>query len=330
MKKFIGILLVIVMLFSVAVPVFAAKPENLPEQANEKAKANYQEMLTKLYERDLNKEYGKDVDIYNFYLSGDVMPTPPDGNYGLSDIEGSDIYSRLLVKQLNEDNVANVTGVIKGFDPETEYTVYISNGYEVDTSYPGLLTSNIPAFTFETDEDGNGIFEVTLTNDDVTYEDGIELFSVWINAPGATILISETVTLVDMDIYDFYLSGDVMPSPPYGTADIEDSDVKSKLIVTPLDEDYLVNVAGVMKELNPETEYTVYISNGYEVDTAFPGLLTSNIPAFTFITDEDGNGEWDVNIEDEDVTFEDGIELFSVWINDGVTILISDVVTLTE
>ena len=65
----------------------------------------------------------KEVD---WNLSGDVMPVPP---YGSFDIEGSDIASKLIVNQPNGNVEVTVTGVMKGLDPNTTYTVILSNGY---------------------------------------------------------------------------------------------------------------------------------------------------------------------------------------------------------
>lgn len=63
--------------------------------------------------------------------------------------------------------------------------------------------------------------------------------------------------------YAWHLSGDVMPVPPYGSADIIGSDTASKLIVNQPNGKVDVNVTGVMNGLNPNTTYTVYLSKGY-------------------------------------------------------------------
>lgn len=64
--------------------------------------------------------------------------------------------------------------------------------------------------------------------------------------------------------YDWYLSADVMPVPPYGSGDIPDSDTLSKLIVNQPNGNVEVAVTGAMNKLDPLTEYTVYLSKPYE------------------------------------------------------------------
>jgi hypothetical protein len=56
------------------------------------------------------------------------------------------------------------------------------------------------------------------------------------------------------------LSGDVMPSPPWGLSDITGSDTASKLIVNQPNGNVEVAVTGVMNGLNPNTAYTVFPS----------------------------------------------------------------------
>lgn len=64
--------------------------------------------------------------------------------------------------------------------------------------------------------------------------------------------------------YGWNLSGDVMPVPPYGAADIAGSDTASKLIVNQPNGKVGATVTGVMNGLAPNTTYTVYLSNPYE------------------------------------------------------------------
>lgn len=63
------------------------------------------------------------------------------------------------------------------------------------------------------------------------------------------------------------LSGDVMPSPPWGLSDIPGSDTASKLIVNQPNGNVEVAVTGVMNGLNPNTTYTVYPSNAWSTHT---------------------------------------------------------------
>lgn len=60
------------------------------------------------------------------------------------------------------------------------------------------------------------------------------------------------------------LSGDVMPVPPYGLADIVGSDTASKLIVNRPQGNNQLAITGVMNGLTPNTTYTVYPSNSYQ------------------------------------------------------------------
>ncbi len=60
------------------------------------------------------------------------------------------------------------------------------------------------------------------------------------------------------------LSGEVMPSPPWGLSDILGSDTASKLIVNQPNGNTEVAITGAMNGLHPDTTYTVYLSNTYE------------------------------------------------------------------
>jgi len=61
----------------------------------------------------------------------------------------------------------------------------------------------------------------------------------------------------------WHLSGAVMPVPPYGSGDIPGSDTASTLIVNQPNGNTQVTLNGVMKGLQPNTEYKVYLSKGY-------------------------------------------------------------------
>ena len=71
--------------------------------------------------------------------------------------------------------------------------------------------------------------------------------------------------------YAWYLSGAVMPVPPYGLKDEPGSDTASKLIVNQPNGAVEVTITGVMNGLTPNTTYTVYLANGYTpyVDTGW-------------------------------------------------------------
>jgi hypothetical protein len=61
----------------------------------------------------------------------------------------------------------------------------------------------------------------------------------------------------------WHLSGAVMPVPPYGSLDVPGSDTASKLIVNQPNGEVAAGLTGPMNGLNPDTEYTVYVSKGY-------------------------------------------------------------------
>ena len=309
MKKLLVVLLVFTLILSVASPVFAKKPENLPEQANEKAKANYQRMLTKHEEKHLAIEKDSGVDKYNFYLSGDVMPTPP---FGLADIEGSDIDSKLLVNQPNGDYLANLTGIMKGLSADTEYTVYLSNGYLETSEIWNVLGTYTYNFTVN-DTDYVHILTIkTQENGIITgvgsHVNGTEIVTEVVNGT----LIGDTLTL-HIEYPNGYYFDTTLTIAEDGTFSgaAVDSNALEAIIGT-------VSGAAVKEEIEVSA-------------TTWTQLLSANIEAFTFITDEEVKGEWQVSIAYDDVEFnEDGYILFSVWINDGATILISDTMKLME
>jgi len=125
-------------------------------------------------------------------LSADVMPDPP---YGSIDIPGSDTASKLNVNQPNGSTEVTITGAMNGLVADTTYSVYLSKGYIVDTTWPGLFTSTVPTFTFTTDEFGAGSWHINMRDSDFVAPGSYDL-SVWINAAGGTLLISDTFVVV--------------------------------------------------------------------------------------------------------------------------------------
>src|SRR5690348_13505983 len=63
---------------------------------------------------------------YDWHASADVLPAPP---YGSADIPGATQASKLIVNQPNGKIIANMTGVMNGLLPNTEYAVYVSKVY---------------------------------------------------------------------------------------------------------------------------------------------------------------------------------------------------------
>ena len=120
-------------------------------------------------------------------LSADVMPVPP---YGSKDIPGSDTASKLIVNQPNGNTEVTITGAMNGLNPNTTYTVYLSKGYDLHTTWPGLFTGTVPDFTFMTDGYGVGSWHINLRDANFPGSETYTL-SVWINETGGTMLVSD-------------------------------------------------------------------------------------------------------------------------------------------
>lgn len=69
--------------------------------------------------------------------------------------------------------------------------------------------------------------------------------------------------LASVQTVPWHLSAAVMPVPPYGSPDIPGSDVASKLLVNQPNGAVETTITGVMKGLNPNTDYIVYLSKSY-------------------------------------------------------------------
>ena len=105
MKKFLVVFVVLALLLSLTVPALAAKPDVSPGQEKKVEKIKIEKEVRK----ELQMEKKNGAEKYEFFLSGDVMPSPP---YGLSDVEGSEEKSKLIVNQPNGINLTNVTGIM--------------------------------------------------------------------------------------------------------------------------------------------------------------------------------------------------------------------------
>jgi len=84
--------------------------------------------------------------------------------------------------------------------------------------------------------------------------------------PSIAFAVKPTKNLAGAEKVEWNLSAAVMPVPPYGpygSRDIPGSDTASKLIVNQPNGNTEVTITGVMNGLNPDTEYTVYLSKGY-------------------------------------------------------------------
>ena len=75
--------------------------------------------------------------------------------------------------------------------------------------------------------------------------------------------VKPTGNLAGAENVTWNLSGDVMPSPPWGLSDIIGSDTASKLIVNQPNGNVEVAVTGVMNGLSPNSTYQVFPSNAW-------------------------------------------------------------------
>ena len=229
-------------------------------------------------------------------LSADVMPVPP---YGSGDIEGSDTASKLIVNQPNGEVDFNVTGVMKGLNPDTAYTVYLSKGY-IPYEYTGWNVAGVWELEFDW-HGGKYVHDMTIDS----------LF----DGTGAAQFSSQTWTV---------------------SGDVEGNDVNFTILYD--DSSYYVEVIGAIASdgtmsgiwSNASQSGSWKSTSGAAMEThtgntGWSGLLTSEIQPFTFTTDSEGSGSWHINVK-EGVTTADE---FSVWINGGGgTILVSDAVSL--
>ena len=242
-----------------------------------------------------------------WYLSADVMPVPP---YGSMDIPGSDTASKLIVNQPNGNVEVTVTGVMNGLNPNTVYTVYLSNEYE-----PYVVTgwNIVGTWVIRFVLGGNWDHDITIT----VQSDGT--FSGYGGWPaGGPYNITETVTgTIDV------MSGAITIHSVYNTGYWYDA------TGTIASDGTMSGTWG-----NPGQGYShswLSISGNavttHTGDTGWTGLFTSTVPPFTFTTDAYGAGSWHVNLRDADFP-ETGTYNLSVWINNG-TILISDNFSVT-
>lgn len=233
-------------------------------------------------------------------LSGAVMPVPP---YGLVDIPGSDTASKLIVNQPNGKVEANLTGVMNGLNPNTEYTVFLSNGY---TKYTPLVTPNVV-----------GTYTWLVLG---TYAH--DLFITTQNPDGT-----------------FTGTGGYPAGGPYQTTENVTGQVVGTTItftvtyLGPYSPGYSVTVSGTIApdgSMSGTLPWEWHTTSGAATlasgSTGWPGLFTNTITPFTFTTDAYGAGSWHVNLKNGDFPLGLGTYTLSVWINGaGGTMLVSDV-----
>ena len=310
MKRILVILVAIALMLSLTIPVFAAKPDVPPGQIV-KAEVQERNMIAKEERLEFKKDKDNGAVFYDFYLSGDVMPVPP---YGSLDIEDSDVRSKLIVNEPNGTNAATVTGVMKGLLPETEYMVYVSNGY---------VPYNV---TDEWNVVGDYVLELHVGT--ATYAHDVSITS------------QEDGVITGTDGYpagETYTHGGTLEG------EIDGNNVTFTVEYTLGNVGYIYNV---MLEIDEDGFLTGTWQNGgtgdwlelvvlegqavkvTEGNSSWTGLLNADLlPAFSFMTDEEGHAGWHVNIPWEAVVCEEGYFEFSIWINSIVpsgTLLISE------
>jgi len=240
-------------------------------------------------------------------LSGDVMPVSPYGPYGTMDIPGSDTASKLIVNQPNGAVEVTITGVMKGLHPNTTYTVYLSKDYTKYTPMSILGTYKwLVLSTYEHD------MVIDTQNPDGTFSGT----GCW---PAGSSPYPYT-------------------APPAGTTEIITGQVTGNQITFtttyegPYNTGYTANVSGTIAPdgtMSGNTPWEWHTTAGEVTlasgSTGWPGLFNpTTVPAFTFTTDEFGSGSWHINLRDSDFGDLPGEYTLSVWINVGLTILISD------
>lgn len=272
MKRLIAIALAIALFLTMGVPVQAVKPSGNLASAQKVA----------------------------WNLSAAVMPVPP---YGSGDIPGSDTASKLIVNQPNGNTELTITGAMNGLNPNTAYTVYLSNGYEPYVTGWNIVGTWVIRFVLG----GNWDHDITIAvQSDGTFSGS----GGW--PAGGSHNITETVTgTIDV------MSGAITIHSVYNTGYWYDA------TGTIASDGTMSGTWG-----NPGQGYSnswLSISGNavtHTGDTKWTGLFTPSIQPFTFTTDAAGAGSWHINMRDDDFP-ETGEHTLSVWINNG-TILISD------
>jgi len=240
-------------------------------------------------------------------LSADVMPVPP---YGSRDILGSDTSSKLIINQPNGAVEVTMTGVMKGLNPNTEYTVFLAKGYTpyVDTGW------NVT---------GNWVISVNIGG--IEYPEDTIFLQIGGGIPGSTSLTGSLLYATSLwTIYE----GSVVGSAIDFRAIYEPLHTRTVHLWGTIATDG--TMSGDWADDAPYTRSGPWASTSGEAikthtgNTGFPGLFTSTVPAFTFTTDEYGSENWHINLRDGNFPGT-GKYTLSVWINEaGRTMLISD------
>lgn len=239
---------------------------------------------------------------YAWHLSADVMPVPP---YGSVDEPGSDIASKIIVNQPNGKVVANMTGIMRGLTPGTEYTVYLSNGYTPAT-FAGW--------------DVSGTYVINVNYLSVDYPETLVLTQSGTSITGVSLNTIPPASLFTIT------GGSVIGSNITINANLGSLAIQMIGTIAPDG-----SISGAWADVAPGTRTGTWASTSgtatknYTGSAGWPGYST-NVPAFTFIANSEGSGNWHINLTGENITLPKD---FSVWINSGGgTMLISDSIHL--
>ena len=253
------------------------------------------------------KPEGLGAQTYAWYLSADVMPVPP---YGSRDIPGSDSASKLIVNQPNGAVEVTITGVMNGLTPNTVYTVYLSKGY---TPYVYTGWSIMGDWTFRGVYSGSNYdHDYTITQQTGNIFSGTGGYPAGGPPYSITETINGTIDAMTGEITLFYIDYDNSNYWSVATGIINPDGT----------------ITGTWGNDSQGYGHPWYSISGNAVkthtgSTGWPGLFTGTVQPFTFTTDDSGSGSWHVNLRNSDFS-ETGTFTLSVWINVGLTILISD------
>lgn len=239
-------------------------------------------------------------------LSGAVMPIPP---YGSGDIVGSDTSSKLIVNQPNGNTEVAITGVMSGLNPNTTYTVYLSNEYTKYVNTGWSLNGNWGLnFNSTAWPSGNPYAHaLTVTGNTATGTSTGNTYTATVSIVGDAVTIVATYNLGSA-VY------------PYTYTAIGTISSSGALSGTWTDD------RGDSGTWNSTSGVATPTGTG---STGWSGLFSTVLP-FTFTTDEYGAGSWHLNLKDADFPGT-GSYTLSVWINGGGgTILVSDNFTVVK
>jgi hypothetical protein len=242
------------------------------------------------------------------HLSSMVAPAPP---FGCGDIPGSDTSSQLVVSRNNNDNTLSITGGMKGLHPNSDYTVFLSNGYPIN-SYRWDLRGKWNLKFFGDGDPSD--YEVTITAQsapDCHAGSPVEGYVIHLSGPDQGLSDSVTGRINrEIDSFELIIMGEGSNHANYVNGTISRDGTMEGTWA------YSTGKTGIWQS----TEGSATSS---PITSQWPGYSTT-LKGFNFTTDNTGSGSWHVTLEKEDFTSPRSQNL-SVWINEaGRTILISD------